>query len=39
MIIESDSRECVQAVFNVGSSPWQIQSAVIDFLSVMEGLV
>jgi hypothetical protein len=38
VIIETDCRQCVQAVFKVGSSPWQIQFAVMDFLSVMEGL-
>uniref|UniRef100_A0A2N9HH70 Reverse transcriptase zinc-binding domain-containing protein n=1 Tax=Fagus sylvatica TaxID=28930 RepID=A0A2N9HH70_FAGSY len=38
VIIETDCRPCVQAVFKVRSSPWQIQFAVMDFLSVMKGL-
>ena len=38
VIIETNYRQCVQVVFKVGRSPWQIQSAVMDFLNVMESL-
>jgi hypothetical protein len=38
VIIESDYKECVQAINRDGSSPWQIQSEVVDFENVMGRL-